>query len=155
MKKIILTLVSQGVKPDQVHGKIDELIAGGVISSAEYISARSVAAVLIAITAPHGVNAADHVTAQMNLVDESGQSLCDALQQILSIEPFKIDVAQISVCQSFPWVKIKKLDGSCAEFTAPDFKPSAFRTEAVITGGLVSALAMKLKFETASGWVKK
>lgn len=116
----------------------------------EAMTARDVVTVLIACTALSESEAIEHVIRTVNLLDADGCSFGETLQGLLgSGEP---GIAAIHVCHSTPWARIVFLNGNVLDYSHENSKPCAIRNEAVISGGLVSMLSMKLNQDTKGGW---
>lgn len=112
----------------------------------------NVAALLIGVTAPPFSNLAEYVSDRLYAAADGGEFFGDALCSVLSAEPSQLTVTQISINQAQPWCRVSYLDGDVSEYEAGN-TPQSIRTDVIISGGTIAALALKLKFPvTESGW---
>lgn len=149
MKKIISTLQTQGA-PNA--GVVFNAILKSGLATKE-ATARNTAALLVALTAPAFVDMAEYTLERLNAVSEEGATFGEALRGIFQAEPHNLKVSQIAVCTNYPWMRVSSFNGDLLEFTDPEFSPQAIRSEVIFSGGVISAVSMKLNGPaTTSGW---
>ncbi|WP_224982720.1 hypothetical protein [Geomonas agri] len=146
-------LVGQGADPGHLSAVVDALKGAGMLPTHDDIplNAKETATLLIGATSPDPANAAQHVLVYGGLQGELGL-FGISLQYILGAEPSRIAVTSVRICQDFPLARIEYADSDLQEFTAVSFIGKGLRQEVVISGGLITSLAMGLKHDTVAGW---
>lgn len=147
MKKIIRLLTTQGATNADVIFK--SLLAAGIVT--EDATAKNITALLIGVTVPDQVELVNYVTERLTATNEFGDNFADTFVQALNIDPSRPKLSQVAICHHTPWVRVSGIGGERAEFTGAELKSRAVRTESVISGGLISAINMKLKFQEPVG----
>jgi hypothetical protein len=148
MEKIISVL--EGQKVANVRAIYKALVHSGIISADP--TAHNAAALVVAVTAPPFSNLQEYVLSRLSATNEQGETFGEILKTVLSIPAQMLEVSQIAINTSQPWMRISTLNGEVIELEGPNFQPQAIRTDAVICGGLVAALSMKLAQSNVAEW---
>jgi hypothetical protein len=148
MKNVIQLMTGQRVVNTPAVFKA--LSHSGLVT--EKATARNVAILMVAVTAPPFTDLQAYVLDRLNASNGEGDTFGEALVAILNAEPSKLGISQITINTNQPWMVINGFDGSVLEFDRDDFHPQAIRNEAVICGGMIAALNMTLNRAVESGW---
>jgi hypothetical protein len=114
------------------------------------LNSQDLTRLVIGSTAGRAVDAGNHtVTAEALVCKETGLTLGEAIKAIFDGEPADIDIEQMGITTDGTFAWIFRTDGEKELYGVP----RSARRATVFSTSSISWLALKLHFDTQSGWV--
>lgn len=132
---------SQGADSEKLEAVTGNLITAGLLHN-EIRSPAELATFVIGTCSPEPTAAAEFVAAYGSLTSSHGQRFIDCLKSELLKPVHEIGIQSILISHSQRFASISFLDSKRLDFG--EFENGSFQRQVFISGGLLSALAMRI-----------
>jgi hypothetical protein len=143
VSRAVQIMARQGADESKIARSAVSLTDAGMIPTDGISNASQLAAFLLGTASPETTVAAEFAMIYGRLTNSRGQSLSNCLTSELSKQPCDVSVQSIRISQNVKFATVKFLDGRQIDF-GPEYETRAYQNQVYISGGLVSALAMKV-----------